>query len=138
VACSAVIESVNGIVQPLQTDPDTVRVTGRASQCPTGQVLVTTSATGSGSAMVDPVSERWKVDLPVTAQGLSCGDTVTVHVECDGTPSCFDDFAGPLACCEVTTLFFRGITVPGSLTPSQLLVQGVVRSKQIRLRAPSQ
>lgn len=123
-----IIESVNGVVQPGQADPTTLRVTGKASQCATGTVIVTTTVTAaSGPVVVDPVTERWRVDLPITTPGVHCGAVVNVHAVCDGTPVCFDDASGPLACCEITALFFRGLTVPGSLTPSQLLVQGTVR-----------
>jgi PKD repeat protein len=126
--CQVTIESVNGIVQPGQADPTTIRVTGRAQQCPSGNVKVTTSLTGpSGPIAVDPVSERWRADLAVTAANVHCGDAIQAHAECDGTPTCSDNYNGPLQCCEIPTLFFRGLTSPGSLTPNRLLVQGVVR-----------
>jgi PKD domain len=126
--CSVSIESVNGIVQPGQSDPTTIRVTGSARQCPSGQVDVTTTVTGGGSATVDPTSERWRIDLPITAANVHCGDSAQVHAECQGTPGCPDDtVTGPLRCCELPTLFFMGLTAPGSLTPNRLLVQGVVR-----------
>jgi hypothetical protein len=52
---------------------------------------------------------------------------VQVHAECDGAPTCADNVTGPLQCCEIPTLFFRGLTAPGALTPNRVFVQGVVR-----------
>ena len=126
-ACTVTITSVNGIVQPGQSDPSTIRVTGTAMQCVSGTVTVTTSVTSPSGAVPIDVNGHWWVDLPVTATVLHCGDPVQVRAECTGQPNCFDQSTKALNCCEIPTLFFRGVTPPGSLKPSQLLVQGVIR-----------
>jgi hypothetical protein len=54
VACAITITAVNGIVQPGQTNPTSVRVLGTAYQCPGGQVQVTVpGAVGPQIATVD-------------------------------------------------------------------------------------
>jgi PKD repeat protein len=126
-ACSIALTAVNGIVLPGQTAPATLRVTGTATQCSSGQVLVSSSLTANATTTVDP-NGRFRVDLPITASPApACGDTIQVSVECVGQSQCkVVEPARVLECCSVPTLFFQAIRPPGSVLPTDLQVQGVL------------
>jgi hypothetical protein len=122
------ITSANLIVLPGQTQPSKLRVTGQAQQCVGNQVVVTSSITaGSGPVTVN-LDGRFRVELPITATPVpSCGATVSVRAECATDANCFDQrINAPLACCEVPTLYFQAVRPVTSLTPTHLLVQGVL------------
>jgi len=126
-ACVINITAVNGIVQPGQMNPDTIRVLGTAFQCPGGQVLVTSPAASGGQTANVDVNGRFRAELPLPAgQTLQCGQVVAVRVACAAQPNCFKDDQKPLECCQVTQLFFQAVTPLGSLAPNALQVSGTL------------
>ena len=129
--CQVQILSVNGVIPPGSTNPTHLRVAGRLSQCPSGQVVVTSNITAPSpptSPTFGAFGDGFIVVLPITAQNVVCGDVnnpITVDAECFQRPACkAPTFNGPLECCEVTISSFDAIVVPGSLTPSQIRVTG--------------
>ena len=126
-ACSVTITSINGIVPPGQTAPDRVRIIGIASQCASGQVLVSTSLTSSATAAVNAAG-RYRIELPITVTpATACGDQIAVQAQCVNDTNCFA-FTGnrPLECCTLSGLLFQAIRPAGSLTPTDLRVQGTL------------
>ena len=127
--CTIQVRNVNGVVPAGQSAPTLLRVTGNAGLCGGGQVTITSTITGpSGPVSIDPATGQFRADLPITATPApACGDQVTVRVECTSAPTtCFDQQTEALACCEIPTLFFDAEVPLGSLTPTQLRVQGVL------------
>lgn len=128
--CQVQILSVNGIVPPGATNPTHLRVAGRLSQCPSGQVVVTSNVTAASpptSPVYGAFGDGFIVVLPITAQNVTCGDInnpVSVRAECYQRPACYDDDIGPLKCCDVAISWFDAIVLPGSLTPSAIRVSG--------------
>lgn len=125
--CQVQIVSVSGIVPAGATGPTQLRVTGRLSQCPSGQVVVSSSIT-SPSAPTSPAygmfGDGFIVVLPITAQNVACGDPVNVVAECYQRTACRDTYNGPLQCCGVEVSWFDAVVIPGALTPSQIRVSG--------------
>lgn len=107
-ACSVTITSVNGIVPPGQAAPDRVRVIGTASQCASGQVLVSTSLTSSATAAVN-AGGRYRIELPITVTPApGRGDQIAVQVQCVNDVNCFALTGNrPLGCCKLNGLLFQ-------------------------------
>lgn len=126
-ACAINITAVNGIIQPGQINPSSVRVLGTAFQCPGSQVLVTSpAASGSQTATVN-ANGRFRAELLLPAgSALQCGQVISVRAECAAQSTCFAVFQKPLECCQVTQLYFQAVTPLGSLVPNALLVSGTL------------
>ena len=110
--------------------PTQLRVAGRLSQCPSGQVVVRVNAPFTATSPATSPSygafgDGFVVIIPIpAAAGLHCGDAIDVVAECYQRAACNDLYSGPLRCCAITILTSTAIVVPGSLTPSQIRVEG--------------
>jgi PKD repeat protein len=138
-ACSIAFTTVNGIVQLGQTDPSVLRVTGVATECTSGQVMV--SSPIASSQTVPVVNGRFRAELTITATPAPhCGDLITVRAECVGQATCFvQEQQRQLTCCEIPMLYFQAVTPLGSLLPSQLSVRGTIHgcaTDQIVISSP--
>jgi hypothetical protein len=125
--CQVQILTVSGIVPVGAAGPTQLRVTGRLSQCASGQVVVSSSVTAA-SAPTAPgygmSGDGFVVVLPITAANVACGDAVTVVAQCYQNQGCQDTYNGPMHCCGVVVSAFDAVVLPGSLTPSQIRVSG--------------
>lgn len=125
--CTINITAVNGIVQSGQMNPTSVRVLGTASQCPGGQVRLSIPGAGAPQIATVDANERFRAELLLpTGATLQCGQTITVHAECVGSPACYVDVPRVLECCQITHLFFQAVSAVGALTPSAIQVSGTL------------
>lgn len=127
-ACTIRITAVNGIVQPGQMDPTSVRVLGTASQCPSRQVQVSIPGTGAPPQIVTvDAFDQFRAELLLQSGAtLQCGQNITVHAVCVGSPACYADETPVLECCQFKQLFFRAVSTVGALRPSAILVSGTL------------
>lgn len=126
--CQVQIISVNGIVPLGSINPTQLKVTGYLTNCLSGQVVVSSSITAP-SPPTAPVylGGGFVVLLNITPANVACDTQVNVHAECYQTPGCYDNYAGPLKCCDVVISLFDAVVTPGSLTPSQIRVTGTLK-----------
>jgi hypothetical protein len=125
--CLVQILEVNGIGGT--PNPTDLKVTGRLTDCPSGNVLVTSTLTAPSVPLNITYypGGGFVAIIPFNAPNVACDDPVNVRVECDRDPGCFDSFNGPLHCCEVVVSTFHALVAPGSLTPSAISVTGTAR-----------
>jgi hypothetical protein len=129
-ACDVQILSVNGIDAAGGNNPTQLRVAGRLSQCPSGQVVVRVNAPfAATSAPTSPsygsFGDGFIVVIPIPGNAaLHCGDAIDVVAECYQREACNDAYTGPLRCCAITILTLDSVVPPGALAPSQIDVTG--------------
>jgi hypothetical protein len=129
-ACQVQILSVNGIDPAGGNTPTQLRVAGRLSQCPSGQVVVRVNAPFIASSPPTSLGygafgDGFVVIIPIpAATGLHCGDAIDLVAECYQRAACNDPYSGPLRCCAITLLTAIADVAPGSLNPWQIKVTG--------------
>ena len=124
-ACSVQIWGVNGLVPSGQSNPTQLRVTGRTQACLSGHVVITSSITNSTTIALTGAGD-FVATIPIVGT-VQCGAAVNVRVECDGTPTCFDQKQNiSLDCCEVTITSVTATVTLGALDPTAIVVSGTL------------
>lgn len=123
--CNVTIWGVNGLVPSGQSNPTQLRVTGRTITCPSGQVVITSTITNGVTVPLNPAGD-FVATIPIVGT-VQCGASITVRVECAGTPTCFDQRQNmSLDCCVLTIVSVTGTVPIGALDPIALVVTGTL------------
>ncbi|HJQ41207.1 MAG TPA: PKD domain-containing protein [Thermoanaerobaculia bacterium] len=100
-ACEIHVTSVTGIVNPGNTVPTSIRVTGTANECTAGTVDVRlTCSGGSPLSLTVPIDAAgaWIAVFTAGANQCACTKPFEVIASCSNNPDCFERVQGVLQC----------------------------------------
>ena len=100
-ACEIHVTSVTGIVNPGNTVPTSIRVTGTANEC-TASVEVTLTCSGGTpltlTVPIDPVTGEWIANFTAGVNQCACTKPFEIRAVCSNNPDCLEIVQGVLQC----------------------------------------
>lgn len=128
--CSITISRVHGIIPPGGGNPTQLHVTGILSNCASGNVVVTSTVTGTSAPtpIANLSTGGFSVVLPITSPNVTCGSQVNVTAWCDGNQAqCQTSMTvNSLPCCDFGPVIVAATVPLGALNPTVLNVSGTV------------
>ncbi len=98
--CEVNITSVIGIINPGNTVPSSIKVTGKATDCSSGLVEVKVACGGPSMSLTVPIDATgaWTATFTTGAGQCPCTKPIQVFVACTSDPNCFDELQEALQC----------------------------------------